>query len=236
MAEIVDAKSERFKLSIPVIVGYLPVGLACGLLLADAGLTWWQVVLMSSLVFGGSAQFVAAALIAQNASVMEVFISVLLLSSRQALYSVSFGPYLNQAPNFKVAWLGYMTADESYAINVLKLQDNSPQKPWAINDALFVATATWIYWILFTASGALFGTFIQIPDVISNFVMVAMFIGILVPNLNNRMMLNTMLFTGVIAVILMTIFQSSYVIIMATAIALSVVFYFLKRQENNRVT
>ena len=77
------------------------------------------------------------------------------------------------------------------------------------------------FWILFTASGALFGTFIQIPDVISNFVMVAMFIGILVPNLNNRMMLNTMLFTGVIAVILMTIFQSSYVIIMATAIALS---------------
>ena len=222
MAEIVDAKSERFKLSIPVIVGYLPVGLACGLLLADAGLTWWQVVLMSSLVFGGSAQFVAAALIAQNAGVMEVFISVLLLSSRQALYSVSFGPYLNQAPNFKVAWLGYMTADESYAINVLKLQDNSPQKPWAINDALFVATATWTSWILFTASGALFGTFIQIPDVISN--------------LNNRMMLNTMLFTGVIAVILMTIFQSSYVIIMATAIALSVVFYFLKRQENNRVT
>lgn len=236
MAEIVDAKSERFKLSIPVIVGYLPVGLACGLLLADAGLTWWQVVLMSSLVFGGSAQFVAAALIAQNAGVMEVFISVLLLSSRQALYSVSFGPYLNQAPNFKVAWLGYMTADESYAINVLKLQDTSPQKPWAINDALFVATATWTSWILFTASGALFGTFIQIPDVISNFVMVAMFIGILVPNLNNRMMLNTMLFTGVIAVILMTIFQSSFVIIMATAIALSVVFYFLKRQENNRVT
>ena len=43
MAEIVDAKSERFKLSIPVIVGYLPVGLACGLLLADAGLTWWQI-------------------------------------------------------------------------------------------------------------------------------------------------------------------------------------------------
>ena len=236
MAEIVDAKSERLKLSIPVIVGYLPVGLACGLLLADAGLTWWQVVLMSSLVFGGSAQFVAAALIAQNAGVMEVFISVLLLSSRQALYSVSFGPYLNQAPNFKVAWLGYMTADESYAINVLKLQDNSPQKPWAINDALFVATATWTSWILFTASGALFGTFIQIPDVISNFVMVAMFIGILVPKLNNRMMLNTMLFTGVIAVILMTTFQSSYVIIMATAIALSVVFYFLKRQENNRVT
>ena len=73
-------------------------------------------------------------------------------------------------------------------------------------------------------------------DVISNFVMVAMFIGILVPNLNNRMMLNTLLFNGVIAVILMTIFQSSYVIIMATAIALSVVFYFLKRQENNRVT
>ena len=236
MAEIVDAKSERFKLSIPVIVGYLPVGLACGLLLADAGLTWWQVVLMSSLVFGGSSQFVAAALIAQNAGVMEVFISVLLLSSRQALYSVSFGPYLKQAPNFKVAWLGYMTADESYAINILKLQDNNPQKPWAINDALFVATATWTSWILFTASGALFGFFIQIPDVISNFVMVAMFIGILVPNLNNRMMLNTMLFTGVIAVILMTIFQSSYVIIMATAIALAVVFYFLKREENNRVT
>lgn len=236
MAEIVDAKSERFKLSIPVIVGYLPVGLACGLLLADAGLTWWQVVLMSSLVFGGSAQFVAAALIAQNAGVMEVFISVLLLSSRQALYSVSFGPYLKQVANFKIAWLSYMTADESYAINVSKFQNASPQQPWTIDDALFISTSTWASWIIFTALGALFGTFIQIPEVVSNFVMVAMFIGILVPNLNNRMMLNTMLFTGIIAIILMVIFQSSYVIIMATAIALSVVFYFLKRQENNRVT
>lgn len=236
MAEIVDAKSERFKLSIPVIVGYLPVGLACGLLLADAGLTWWQVVLMSSLVFGGSAQFVAAALIAQNAGVMEVFISVLLLSSRQALYSVSFGPYLKQVANFKIAWLSYMTADESYAINVSKFQNASPQHPWTIDDALFISTSTWASWIIFTALGALFGTFIQIPEVVSNFVMVAMFIGILVPNLNNRMMLNTMLFTGIIAIILMVIFQSSYVIIMATAIALAVVFYFLKRQENHRVT
>ena len=74
MQETVDAKSERIKLSIPIILGYLPVGLACGLLLADAGLTWWQVALMSGLVFGGSAQFVAAALIAQQAGVAEVFI------------------------------------------------------------------------------------------------------------------------------------------------------------------
>lgn len=236
MAEIVDAKSERFKLSIPIILGYLPVGLACGLLLADAGLTWWQVALMSGLVFGGSAQFVAAALIAQQAGVAEVFISVLLLSSRQALYSVSFGPYLKQVANFKIAWLSYMTADESYAINVSKFQNASPQQPWTIDDALFISTSTWASWIIFTALGALFGTFIQIPEVVSNFVMVAMFIGILVPNLNNRMMLNTMLFTGIIAIILMVIFQSSYVIIMATAIALAVVFYFLKRQENHRVT
>ncbi len=236
MAEIVDAKSERFKLSIPIILGYLPVGLACGLLLADAGLTWWQVALMSGLVFGGSAQFVAAALIAQQAGVAEVFISVLLLSSRQALYSVSFGPYLKKVANFKIAWLSYMTADESYAINVSKFQNASPQQPWTIDDALFISTSTWASWIIFTALGALFGTFIQIPEVVSNFVMVAMFIGILVPNLNNRMMLNTMLFTGIIAIILMVIFQSSYVIIMATAIALAVVFYFLKRQENHRVT
>ncbi|ALZ87647.1 branched-chain amino acid transporter AzlC [Aerococcus urinaeequi] len=236
MQETVDAKSERIKLSIPIILGYLPVGLACGLLLADAGLTWWQVALMSGLVFGGSAQFVAAALIAQQAGVAEVFISVLLLSSRQALYSVSFGPYLKQVANFKIAWLSYMTADESYAINVSKFQNASPQQPWTIDDALFISTSTWASWIIFTALGALFGTFIQIPEVVSNFVMVAMFIGILVPNLNNRMMLNTMLFTGIIAIILMVIFQSSYVIIMATAISLAVVFYFLKRQENHRVT
>ncbi|MGY0836999.1 AzlC family ABC transporter permease [Aerococcus urinaeequi] len=236
MQETVDVKSECIKLSIPIILGYLPVGLACGLLLSDAGLTWWQVALMSGLVFGGSAQFVAAALIAQQAGIAEVFISVLLLSSRQALYSVSFGPYLKEVAHFKVAWLSYMTADESYAINVSKFQNASPQQPWSIDDALFISTSTWISWIVFTALGALFGTFIQIPEVISNFVMIAMFIGILVPNLNNRMMLNTMLFTGILAIILMIIFQSSYVIIMATAIALAVVFYFLKRQVNRRVT
>lgn len=230
-----DMMAGRLKLAMPIVIGYLPVGLACGLLLTDAGLTWWQVVLMSMLVFGGSAQFVAAALLAQNAGVLEVFISVILLSSRQALYSVSMTPYIKDSPNYKVMWLAHMTADESYAINVVNLRDANEENPWYINDALFLATITWLSWAIFTGLGAIFGTFLQIPDVISNFVMVAMFIGILVPNLKNRMMLNTMLITGGISIILMIILQSSYAIIATTAIALAIIFYFLKRQEKTRV-
>ncbi|OYQ66925.1 AzlC family ABC transporter permease [Aerococcus sp. 1KP-2016] len=230
-----DVAVSRWKFSMPIVIGYLPVGLACGLLLSDAGLAWWQVILMSTLVFGGSSQFLAAALLAQDANWIEIFISVLLLSSRQGLYSISLAPYLKTVPRFKAAWLNYMTADESYAVNIVNLRDSDETHPWFINDALFVATATWLSWAVFTAMGAIFGTFIEIPEVISNFVMVAMFIGILVPNIRNRMMLTSMIGTGLLSIVLMMIFQSSYVIIMVTAITLAVVFYFLKRQDNQRV-
>lgn len=230
-----DTRASRMTQSLPIIIGYIPVGLACGLLLTDGGLNWWQVVLMSMLVFGGSAQFVAAALLAQDAGVAEIFISILLLSTRQALYSVSLAPYLKSVPNFKVMWLTHMTADETYAVNVVNFRDASPKQPWNINDALFLATVTWASWVVSTGLGAVFGTFIQIPDPISNFVMVSMFIGLLVPNLKNRAMLSTMLSTGLLSIVLMVIFNSSFVIIMVTAIALAVVFFFLKREENKRV-
>jgi 4-azaleucine resistance transporter AzlC len=53
-----------FKYSIPVLLGYTAIGVAFGLLLADAGYPWWLALVMGLVMYAGAGQFIAAGLFA----------------------------------------------------------------------------------------------------------------------------------------------------------------------------
>ena len=77
---------EGIREALPIMVGYVPLGLAAGLLLKQAGLSVLQIGLMSMLVFGGSSQFATAALLMNEASFMDILLMIILLNSRQMLF------------------------------------------------------------------------------------------------------------------------------------------------------
>lgn len=218
------------KKALPIVLGYIPLGLACGVLLTSAGLTWWQIGLMSILVFGGSAQFMAASLLLTEANFSAIIPIVLLLNSRQILLTSSLAAHVRAESNLRVAWLSNLTVDESYALNIVAFRRaEAGQDTWTIMNAIGLAFTAYSAWVVSTVLGGIIGGFFQFPTVIMNFVLTAMFIGLLIPQITTRLILAVTLITTLLTMVLMNWFPASVVIILATFIG-SVLGYFLEQR------
>ena len=58
--------------AVPIMLGYVPVGIAYGVMARQAGLNTWQTVLMSLTVYGGASEMMAAGMVAQGAAVLTI--------------------------------------------------------------------------------------------------------------------------------------------------------------------
>ncbi|HVN96807.1 MAG TPA: AzlC family ABC transporter permease [Syntrophorhabdaceae bacterium] len=58
---------KAFRYTIPVMFGYVPIGIAFGLLLTKSGYPWFFAVLMSIVVYSGANQFLAVGFFIKNA-------------------------------------------------------------------------------------------------------------------------------------------------------------------------
>lgn len=219
----------------PIILGYLPVGLACGLLLTNAGLQWWQIGLMSAFVYGGSAQFMAASLMVNGAGMLEVLVIIILLNSRHILLTSSLAPYLQKEPGWKAALLGMFTSDENYALNIVRFrQDEAGESRWSVAEATTLAAMTYLSWFTFTILGSFIGQWVALPEVITNFLLVSLFIALLIPELRNIKSIRVSLLTMAIAIVLMILFNHSLVIIVSTLIALLVVAWLDNKETKSK--
>ena len=78
------------KHSIPILIGFIPVGLAYGVLMQANGLNWLWTGASSILIFAGSLQFLAVSFFAGGVSLITVAIMALLLNSRHIFYGIPF--------------------------------------------------------------------------------------------------------------------------------------------------
>ena len=89
-----------------------------GALAVKAGISMAASQAMSSIVFAGSAQFIAAQLVGSGASAVVILAVVFVVNLRHALYSASVAPYLKELkPGWK-ALLAYLLTDEAYAVAI----------------------------------------------------------------------------------------------------------------------
>ena len=71
----------------PICLGYVPIGMAFGVLAQKAGLTPLQIGLMSIMVFAGSAQFIAVSMLTGGASVPAIITTTFVVNLRHVLMS-----------------------------------------------------------------------------------------------------------------------------------------------------
>ena len=69
-----------FKLTIPVMMGYIPLGMAFGLLLSKLLIPWYYAFFMSAFIYAGSGQFLLLTLFASQATILEIGIATFLLN------------------------------------------------------------------------------------------------------------------------------------------------------------
>jgi 4-azaleucine resistance transporter AzlC len=184
---------------LPLMVGVIPFGLIYGALAVQLSVPASIAQAMSSVIFAGSAQFVAAPLFAAAAPGILIVVTVFVVNLRHALYSASIAPYLEQLnPVWKVV-LSYLLTDEAYAVTIAYFRANParPNKQWFL---FGTGLMLWLCWQLSTAVGIFVGA--QVPASWSlDFALPLTFIALVIPMLLSRAYVVAALVAGVVGVL-----------------------------------
>lgn len=220
------------KQSAPVALSYIPLSLMAGILSAQADMQWWQVLIMTMGVFSGSGQLAALALVLAGASISEVMIALMLITMRQVLYSVTLYTYTADQPLWKGLLLSFMTSDEAFVINTTRFDENqkSPENPWTINDAIWCAFFPYLTGSVATVAGMVLENALDIPVDITNFLVTAMFIGLLLPKFETRV--NVVIsIIGVVGALILQMFLPSHVAMLIMTLIAATAGYLIFKPE-----
>lgn len=100
-----------FKACAPTMPGIFAWGMVTGMAMMKSGLTLWQALGMTFLVFAGSAQLASVPLMAANAPILVVFVTALVVNLRFVIFAAAVGPHFAHLPWYKRMWHGYFNAD-----------------------------------------------------------------------------------------------------------------------------
>jgi 4-azaleucine resistance transporter AzlC len=129
----------------PILLGVFPFGLIYGALAREAGLTPLPAQMMSSIVFAGSSQFVAAKLIKDAAPGLVIVATIAVVNLRHVLYSASVAEYIRDLPLKWKIILAYLLTDEAYAATIVHYETEGagPESHWFFLGAGFALWFTW---------------------------------------------------------------------------------------------
>lgn len=162
---------QLLSITLPVALGYVPLGMAFGVLfVSQLDYAWYMASAMGLFIFAGSAQFLSVGLIANNAGLLEVGVAIFLLNARHIFYGISLISDL-RLRGWRRWYLIFALTDESYSlITTLPKEHRSQQQMWQI------AMLNQSYWVIGCTLGALLGEGVDIPTESLAFVLPALFI------------------------------------------------------------
>mgnify|MGYP001531530452 CR=1 FL=1 len=153
--------------AVPIMLGYVPVGIAYGVMARQAGLNTWQTVLMSLTVYGGASEMMAAGMVAQGAAVLTIVLTTFILNLRHIIMSTCVFNQM-QGGRLPVRMLAaFGVTDETFAVYTTTA--NAPRTPRYF---FSMALCSYRSWALGSWLGAIS--------------LYAMFIGLLMPGLHGN--------------------------------------------------
>lgn len=205
----------------PICLGYIPIGLALGVLAEQTGIPFWAVGLMSILVFAGSAQFIAVAMLAAGASPGSIILTTFVVNLRHILMSSSLALYLRSVNRWFLSLFAYGITDESFAVNMTRFRKGG----WDKVSALGVNHISNIVWVLSTISGVLVGQFIPQGAFGIDYALTGMFICLLVFQLQGKIFLVTGMLAALIATVWFLLIPGNSYIVGASICAATIGFW-----------
>ena len=176
MKEYKKAFRRAFPYTIPVLIGYLFIGTAFGVMYAEKGYSFLWAILMSVLVYAGSGQYLAVNFFVPGYSFLQVIFLTFMVNVRHVFYGISLVDRFNRFGKSRWYMIFGLT-DETYS---LLCTTNVPE---GVDEEKFLLAITLLdqsYWVLGSAIGALAGTFLPISSEGIEFAMTALFVVALV--------------------------------------------------------
>lgn len=157
---------QSFIKTLPVMLGYIPLGIAFGVLAVQMGFPWWFAPLTSIAIYSGASQFLILSLLTAGASLSAIFVAVFLLSTRHIFYGLSLLARYKDA-HHKKPYLIFALTDETYTLLTSSPDRSSDFKITLLNQ-------TW--WFSGTVIGVLIASLINFDSSGMEFALTALFI------------------------------------------------------------
>jgi len=165
-----------FAQSVPVMLGYIFLGIAFGLMLQDAGYSFWWAFLCSVCIYAGSMQFVLVTLLTGGVSLLYAAVMTLFINGRHLFYGLSFIEKFQSMGKY-YPYMIFSLTDETYSVLCgLKVPKEMNEKRISFVIALF----DHCYWIIGSVLGAVIGQLITFDTTGVDFSMTALFVVIVI--------------------------------------------------------
>lgn len=200
----------------PLAVSIFAYGLVFGVLARQAGLTYWETVLMSGAVVAGASQFVAINMIAAGAAWGQIVLATLMLNLRHLLMGMSLAPYLAGIKAWKLAIIAHGLNDEAYALTISRFQRYGGSAAYFLG----AGAVTFSGWFLSSALAGAVGNILGDSHRYGlDFAFLGAFIGLLVPQLRNAETWAAFGAAALAALIIIRMLPGKWYIIIAALIA-----------------
>ena len=166
------AIKKAFPVTIPVLLGYVPLGIAFGLMMVNAGYNVIWTIISSLTVYSGTGQFVETSFLQAQTALYEVAVIIIILNSRMMFYGLSFLDRYKMM-GAKKWYLIFALTDETYALLCVQ------QTPEGVKESDFMLAVSFlnqIYWIIGGILGAVAGSIIRFDIGGIDFIMTTLFV------------------------------------------------------------
>ena len=172
------ALKAAFPHTIPIMTGFLFLGMAYGILMRTRGFHPLFPTVMALTIFGGSLEYVCVGMLCSAFAPVETLLMALLIQARHLFYGLAMlDKYRGRS--WKTPLLIYGMCDESFSINCAAEPPAGIDRGWFY---LWVTLLNWSYWILGATLGAQLGAALPFDTAGLDFVMTAMFVVIFLEN------------------------------------------------------
>ncbi|MDO6462083.1 AzlC family ABC transporter permease [Granulosicoccaceae sp. 1_MG-2023] len=163
-----------FRLTLPILFGYIPLGTAFGVLFStQLDYPWWVAPLTGLVIYAGAGQILAVSLLASHAGLLEVFVAMFVLNSRHLFYGLSLLGRFRGA-GWRKAYLIFGLTDETYSLLTSRPQNADRKTEQEID--FRITALNQCYWIVGCALGALLADNLRFDTSGIEFALVALFI------------------------------------------------------------
>ena len=166
------ALAAAFPHTIPILAGFLFLGMAYGIYMNVSGFSFWWPMLMGLTIYGGSLEFVTVTMLLGSFAPVQTFAMTLMIQARHLFYGISMLEKY-RGTGWKKFYLIFGMCDESFSINYTAEVPEGVDKGWFM---FFVTLLNQCYWVSGAALGGLLGSFIPFDTEGLDFVMTALFV------------------------------------------------------------
>jgi len=144
--------------SLPILLGVVPFAMICSVAAVSVGLTPFEAMSISFIVFAGASQLAVLQLLGEGAFWLVMVLTAWVINLRFTMYSAALAPHLQKEPLYRKAPFAYILSDQAFGVTMSHFANEMPANPaWYYYGA---AAAVWATWNASAIAGALLGTLV----------------------------------------------------------------------------